>query len=56
MEQLRLENVPTGKSKEKYTKKEEAASLSVCLDSIFITAAIEAREERDVSTNWRVNV
>ena len=32
-----------------YTKKEEGASPTACLSSIFITAAIEAHEGRDMA-------
>src|SRR5210317_1129567 len=39
-----------GRKKRKFIKKEEAASSTVKLESVFLTSVIEASEGRDVAT------
>jgi hypothetical protein len=47
--EVKARGCANGSKQRSYIKKEDAASPTVSTDSIFITAAIEAHEQRDVA-------
>ena len=47
---IKARTVANGSTQRPYTPKEEAASPTAATDSIFVTATVDAKENRDVMT------